>query len=93
MVIRLVRTLEEYSFAELADMHLVYITFDEHWIGRGGPIAWPPRSPDLTLFNSWVCGHLKSPVYTTPIVSEQDLVARILVANDQLQHKYGESQL
>jgi hypothetical protein len=18
-----------------------------HWIGRGGPIAWPPRSPDL----------------------------------------------
>jgi hypothetical protein len=18
------------------------------WIGRGGPIAWPPRSPDLT---------------------------------------------
>ena len=22
--------------------------FDEKWIGRGGPIAWPPCSPDLT---------------------------------------------
>ena len=22
--------------------------FDEKWIGRGGPVAWPPRSPDLT---------------------------------------------
>ena len=22
--------------------------FDEKWIERGGPVAWPPRSPDLT---------------------------------------------
>ena len=22
--------------------------FDEKWIGGGGPVAWPPRSPDLT---------------------------------------------
>ena len=22
--------------------------FNEMWIGRGGPVAWPPRSPDLT---------------------------------------------
>ena len=22
--------------------------FNEKWIGRGGPVAWPPRSPDLT---------------------------------------------
>ena len=22
--------------------------FDEKWIGRGGPVAWPPRSADLT---------------------------------------------
>ena len=21
---------------------------DEKWTGRGGPVAWPPRSPDLT---------------------------------------------
>jgi hypothetical protein len=24
-------------------------TWNPHkWIGRGGPVAWPPRSPDLT---------------------------------------------
>ena len=23
-------------------------TFPNRWIGRDGPIAWPPRSPDLT---------------------------------------------
>jgi len=25
------------------------------WIGRGGTVAWPPRSPDLTLlfFSVW----------------------------------------
>ena len=22
--------------------------FDNKWIGRGGPVAWPPCSPDLT---------------------------------------------
>jgi hypothetical protein len=22
----------------------------EKYIGRGGPLTWPPRSPDLTLF-------------------------------------------
>jgi hypothetical protein len=25
------------------------------WIGRGGPIAWPPRSPDLTPMD-FSCG-------------------------------------
>jgi hypothetical protein len=23
-------------------------TFPGRWVGRGGPTAWPPRSPDLT---------------------------------------------
>ncbi|KMQ81391.1 transposable element tc3 transposase, partial [Lasius niger] len=23
-------------------------TFPNRWIGRGGPIPWPPRSPDIT---------------------------------------------
>jgi len=23
-------------------------SFPNHWLGRGGPVAWPPRSPDLT---------------------------------------------
>ena len=24
--------------------------FGEKWIGRGGPVAWPPRSPDQITF-------------------------------------------
>ena len=24
-------------------------SFRNRWVGRGGPVAWPPRSPDLRL--------------------------------------------
>ena len=33
------------------DMQMQYDGAPPHyalWIGRGGPVAWPPRSPDLT---------------------------------------------
>jgi hypothetical protein len=33
------------------------------WIGRGGPIAWPLQSPDLTALDSFLWGHLKWHVY------------------------------
>jgi hypothetical protein len=29
-----------------------------HWTGRGGPIAWPPRSPDLNLLDFFLWGYL-----------------------------------
>lgn len=25
--------------------------FNKRWIGRGGPMSWPPRSPDLMKFD------------------------------------------
>ncbi|KAJ4439840.1 hypothetical protein ANN_07968, partial [Periplaneta americana] len=25
------------------------------WIGRGGPLNWSPRSPDLTTYDNWLC--------------------------------------
>jgi len=38
--------------------------FPDHWVGRGGPIPWPPHSPDLTLLDFFflnVCkGHCLS---------------------------------
>jgi hypothetical protein len=37
--------------------------FPAWWIGRGGPIAWPPRSPDLSPQDFYLQGHLKSLVY------------------------------
>lgn len=39
-------------------------TFPNRWIGRGGPIAWPPRSPDLSPNDFFLWGHLKSVIYT-----------------------------
>ncbi|KAJ4434371.1 hypothetical protein ANN_22931 [Periplaneta americana] len=40
--------------------------FPDRWIGRGGPIAWPPRSSDLNPLDFYLWGHLKSLVYSSP---------------------------
>lgn len=37
--------------------------FGGRWIGRGGPIAWPPRSPDLTPLDFHLWGRAKDLVY------------------------------
>ena len=34
-------------------------TFQDRWIGRGGPAAWPPRSPDMTPLDFYFWGYLK----------------------------------
>ncbi|XP_063232473.1 uncharacterized protein LOC134536611 [Bacillus rossius redtenbacheri] len=54
--------------------------FGQRWIGRGGPIAWPLHSPDLSLldFNLW--GHVKSLVYATSVHIRDELVGRIHAA-------------
>jgi len=38
-------------------------TFPNRWIGRGGTINWPPRSPDLTPLDFCLWGLMKSEVY------------------------------
>lgn len=35
----------------------------EMWIGRGGPVQWPPRSPDLTPLDFFLWGRVKDLVY------------------------------
>lgn len=54
--------------------------YPNRWIGRGGPVSWPPRSPDLTPLDFFLWGHMKSLVYETPVESEENLIARIAVA-------------
>lgn len=44
-------------------------TFPGHWIGRQGPVQWPPRSPDLTLMDFFLWGRLKQIVYRTPLIN------------------------
>lgn len=39
--------------------------FPDSWIGRNGPILWPPRSPDMSPLDFFFWGHLKSKLYTS----------------------------
>ena len=41
------------------------IDYGDQWIGRGGPVAWPARSPHLTPHDFFLWGHVKSMVYVT----------------------------
>lgn len=59
--------------------------FGEQWIGRGGPVPWPPRSPDLNPLDYFFWGRIKQLVYCTPVENEEDLVARIAAAAAAIQ--------
>ncbi|GBN27953.1 hypothetical protein AVEN_179278-1 [Araneus ventricosus] len=45
--------------------------------GYGDFQEWPPRSPDLTPMDFFLCGYLKQQVYATPPPTLQDLQQRI----------------
>lgn len=51
--------------------------FPNRWIGRGGPIRWAPRSPDLTPLDFYLWGHLKNIIYQSPIKDLNELRTRI----------------
>jgi len=44
-------------------------SFPNGWLRRGGPVAWPPRSPDLTSLDFYLWGHMKTLVYETKVGS------------------------
>ena len=43
----------------LCSRQVMNMIFDEKWIGRGGPVAWPSRSPDLTSPDYFLSGFVK----------------------------------
>jgi hypothetical protein len=45
-------------------------TYHARWIGRGGPTAWPSRSPDFNLLDFYLWGHLDTLVYAAPVDNE-----------------------
>ncbi|KAJ4432107.1 hypothetical protein ANN_20722 [Periplaneta americana] len=45
---------------------------------------WPPRSPDLTALDFFLCGRMKSLVYETPVETAEDLVALVVVAAGEI---------
>ena len=51
-------------------------TFPNRWIGRDGPTPWPPRSPDITPLDFFLCGYVKDKVFSTPVPDITNLKAR-----------------
>ncbi|GFU90574.1 uncharacterized protein TNCV_4051561 [Trichonephila clavipes] len=39
--------------------------YPKRWIGRGGPVNWPARSPDLSCLD-FLSGHMKSCLRNKP---------------------------
>ncbi|EZA56753.1 hypothetical protein X777_02360 [Ooceraea biroi] len=67
---------------------------DEHyahrWIDRGGPVFWPPRSPDLTPLDFYLWATLKNKVYSTEVISLEDLKQRITNSVTEMQQNFQE---
>jgi hypothetical protein len=51
--------------------------FPQKWIGRGGPIPWPPRSPDIAPLYFFLWGYVKNIVYATKVTSVEQHCERI----------------
>ena len=47
--------------------------FPNCWLGHGGPLARPPRLPDLTTLDYYLWGHMKILVYETKVDSRAAL--------------------
>lgn len=63
-------------FSIIARQHIQNV-YGNRWIGRGGPVPWPPRSPDLNPLDFYLWGHLKQLVYSRPIRNVDVLRQRI----------------
>jgi len=70
-------------------------TFPNRWIGRDGPTAWPPRSPDITHLDFFLLGYVKDRVFSTPVPDITNLKARITdafatITEDMLENTWRE---
>lgn len=60
------------------------------WIGRGGTVPWPARSPDLTPLDFYLWGTVKSQVYQTAVNTRQELVERITAVFENVRGRVEE---
>jgi len=59
-------------------------SFPNRWLGRGGTVAWPPMSPDLTPIDYYLWGHMKILVCETKVDSQAALRDRIVAAAEHI---------
>ena len=62
--------------------------FPDVWIGRGGPIPWPSRSPDLSPLDFFLWRYIKNIVYAEKIrntrrryVVKHNLITEVYLMN------------
>jgi hypothetical protein len=53
--------------------------FPDRWLGIGGPVSWPERSPDLNPLDFFLWGHLKEIVYRDPPTDVEHLTAKFML--------------
>lgn len=51
--------------------------YKDRWIGRGGPVNWPPCSPDMTPPDFYLWGFLKDAVFKQRPTTREDMIGRI----------------
>jgi hypothetical protein len=64
-------------------------TYHDRLIGRGGPTAWTPCSPNMNPLEKCPCGLLKPLVYAAPLHNEAALRHRILDACQTIRNYPG----
>jgi hypothetical protein len=62
-------------------MQFLNTTIPNQWIGHGGPIHWPPRSPNLTPLEFCLWGWMNSEVYKSKVDTRDKSLARIVDAS------------
>lgn len=61
--------------------------FPGRWIGRNGPVLWPPRSPDLNPLDFHIWGNVTNLIYEREgINTREELLARISVAANEIKN-------
>ncbi|GFX70787.1 uncharacterized protein TNCV_1337491 [Trichonephila clavipes] len=65
----------------------LHTAYPWRWIGRGGPVNWPARSPDLFSLDIFLWDHIKSLVYASPVDSKEALVESIAVVAGKIRKK------
>jgi len=62
------------------------------WTGRGGIVAWPPQSPDLTPLEVYLWGYMLQKVNAVVIESREQFLERIDIAAENIRQNNLEIQ-
>ena len=68
----------------VAARRVIHELFPQRWIGQGGTVTWPARSPDLSLNDLFLWGRIKEIVYNEHPTTSENMKQRIRTACESL---------